>query len=102
MITVMINATVKPDHLDEYKKIAAQLTKESRKRPGCISYIFNQRIDSPTEFVLYEQWESQSDLDSHIHELVTLLGPPAPGGILPEKLVNMYQKAEPIFYDAIE
>ncbi len=102
MVTVMINATVKLDHLEEYKKIASQLTKESRKRSGCISYIFNQRIDSPTEFVLYEQWESQSDLDSHIHELITLLGPVAPGEILPEKLINMYERAEPIFYDAIE
>jgi len=78
------------------------LTKESRIRTGCISYTFNQRIDNPTEFVLYEQWENQSYLDSHIQELVALLGPPRPGELLPEKLVSMYEKVELVFYDAIE
>ena len=102
MMTVMINATVKQDHLEEFQEIASLLTKESRIRPGCISYTFNQRIDNPREFVLYEQWECQSDLDSHIQELIALLGPPKPGGVLPEKLVNMYEKAEPNFYNAIE
>lgn len=102
MITVMINATVKQDYLEEYKEMASLLTKESRIRPGCISYTFNQRIDNPTEFVLYEQWESQSDLDSHIRELIVLLGPPSPDGVLPEKLVTMYEKVEPVFYNAVE
>jgi len=102
MITVIVNATIKAAHLDEYKIIASHLTKESRKRPGCISYVFNQSIDNPAEFALYEQWESQSHLDSHIRELIALLGPPAPGGLLPEKLMNMYEKAEPTFYDEIE
>jgi len=102
MITAMINATVKPNHLGDFLELASQLTREARKRQGCVSYIFNQRIDNPTEFVLYEQWECQSDLDLHIQALVGKFGPPKPGEIIPEKLLNMYEKAEPIFYEAIE
>jgi hypothetical protein len=102
MITVIVNVTVKTDSLREYKSIASQLTEESRKRPGCITYIFNQSIDNPREFALYEQWASQAHLDLHINALIALLGPPSTGGLLPEKLMNMYEKAQPIFYDAIE
>jgi len=102
MITAMINATVKSNHLGDFLELASQLTRESRKRKGCVSYIFNQRKDKPTEFVLYEQWECQADLDLHIQALVDQYGPPKPGEMLPEKLLNMYEKAEPIFYEAIE
>lgn len=60
MLTIMIHARVKREKLAEYTEMAALLTDETRgKRPGCISYSFNQNIESPTEFVLYEQWENQ-------------------------------------------
>ncbi|PKG38279.1 putative quinol monooxygenase [Psychromonas sp. Urea-02u-13] len=102
MITVLINATIKPAYIEEFKQIASLLTKESRRRRGCVYYSFNQRIDSPNEFVLYEQWQSQSDLDAHIQALIVLLGPPRTGEMLPKKLLNMYEKAEPVFYNTIE
>lgn len=69
MITVMIFATVKPDRVAAYKKMIPVLTNSAKARAGCITYRFNQRIDSPTEFVLYEQWQSQSALDAHIEGL---------------------------------
>ena len=102
MLTIMIQARIKEDRLEEYLEMAALLTRETRgKRPGCISYSFNQSIESPTEFVLYEQWEKQEDLDNHIQELCNLLGQPEPGKLLPEKLLTMYESAKPIFYREI-
>ncbi len=102
MITVMIHATVKKEKLDEFLELAALMTRETRgKREGCISYSFNQNTEKPTDFVLYEQWESQDLLDKHIQELCTLLGPPMPGYPLPKKLLDMYEKAEPVFYNPI-
>ena len=102
MLTIMIQARIKEDRLEEYLEMAALLTRETRgKRPGCISYSFNQSIESPTEFVLYEQWETQEDLDNHIQELCKLLGQPEPGKLLPEKLLAMYESAKPIFYREI-
>jgi hypothetical protein len=41
-------------------------------------------------------------LDEHIKQLVVLLGPPAPGGILPEKLLTMYERGIPYYYNVIE
>ena len=89
--------------LTEYLEMVSLLTNETRgKRPGCISYSFNQCIDSPTEFVLYEQWESQEHLDNHIVELCKLLGQPKTGQPLPEKLIRMYEWAKPVSYRVIE
>jgi len=97
----MIHAKVKQDMLNEYIDLLKMLAKKTTKR-GCISYAFNQRKDNPTEFVLYEQWESQEDLDIHINELFKILGPAKPGNPIPEKLMNMYKEAIPVFYDVID
>lgn len=103
MLTIMVHAKIKKEFLKEYVEMASLLTRETRnKRKGCISYSFCQRIDEPTEFVLYEQWENQEAFDEHIKQLVLLLGPPSPGGLLPEKLVNMYERGIPYYYNEIE
>ena len=101
MITVMIHAKVKQEMLSEYLDLIRMLSKKSKKK-GCLNYAFNQRKDDPTEFVLYEQWESQEDLDDHISELFKILGPARPGDPIPEKLMNMYERATPVFYDIID
>lgn len=99
----MAQLTVKAEMLNEYIEIAAMLTKETvGKRKGCISYSFNQNVEQPTEFVLYEQWESEEDLNAHIEYLKVLLGPAKPGGFLPEKLMNMYESGRPYYYRVIE
>ena len=99
----MVHAKIKKEFLDEYLEMASLLTKDTRNnRKGCISYSFNQRKDEPTEFVLYEQWESQEALDEHIEQLKVLFGPPSPGALLPEKLLNMYESGIPYYYNEIE
>ena len=100
MLTIMIHATVKPEMLQEYLGLVDVLTKKTTKK-GCLNYSFNQRIDEPTEFVLYEQWESEEYLNTHIEELFKILGPSDSGNPVPDKLMNMYEKAVPVFYDVI-
>jgi len=101
MITVMVHATVKQELLEEYLELIKRLSKETTKK-GCISYSFNQNREDPTDFVLYEQWQSQTDLETHISELFMLLGPARPGDLVPEQLMKLYQKAAAVFYDVIE
>jgi hypothetical protein len=96
----MIHAKIKHEMLDEYLELIKVLIKETTKK-GCHAYSFNQSKDEPTEFVLYEQWESQAALDSHINELFDILGPAKPGDSIPEKLVNMYESAKPVYYDVV-
>jgi len=103
MITIIAQLKVKTEMLEEYLNVASMLVKETKgKRKGCISYSFNQRLDEPTEFVLYEQWQSEEDLNAHIDYLNVLLGPAKSGGILPEKLMNMYESGVPYYYTVID
>ncbi|CAH0537780.1 putative quinol monooxygenase [Vibrio marisflavi] len=102
MLTVIIHAKIKPHLLSEFIEVAKKLTADTLgRRKGCISYSFNQRQDKPEEFVIYEQWESQETLDAHIEKLKDLLGPEKEGELLPEKLLNFYESAEPILYNQI-
>ncbi len=78
MLTIMIHAKVKQEMLNEYLDLIKVLVKETTKK-GCLTYVFNQNKDEPTEFVLYEQWETQADLDNHIKELFKILGPKLTG-----------------------
>ncbi len=96
----MIHAKVKKEMLNDYLDLIKLLTKKTTKK-GCLSYVFNQSIAEPTEFVLYEQWQSQADLDNHIEELFKILGLAKAGDPIPEKLMNMYEKATPVFYNVI-
>jgi len=102
MLTIMVHAKIREEKLPEFLEMAALLVSETRgKRPGCIAYSFNQSVESPAEFVLYEQWETQEHLDAHIQELCKLLGPPRAGQLLPERLMAMYERARPVVYREI-
>jgi len=96
----MIHATVKKEFLNEYLDLLKFIIKKTTKK-GCLNYSFNQNKEKSTEFVLYEQWESQEDLDNHIKELFTILGPAKLDAPIPEKLMNMYEKATPVFYNVV-
>ena len=100
MLTIMVHAKIKKEKLNEYLDLVKMLTKKTTKK-GCLYYAFNQNKEDPTDFVLYEQWESQADLDNHINELFEILGPAQPGRPIPDKLMDMYEKATPVFYDII-
>lgn len=100
MITVMVHAKIKKDKLDDYLELIKMLTNKTTKQ-GCRFYAFNQNKEDPTDFVLYEQWESQADLDNHINELFEILGPAKTGRPIPDKLFDLYEKATPVFYDVV-
>jgi len=100
MLTVMIHAKIKKEMLSEYIELIRMLSRETTKK-GCHTYSFNQNKEVPTEFVLYEQWESQEALDNHLNELFTILGPAKSGDPIPEKLMNMYEMVKPVFYNVV-
>jgi len=96
----MIHAKIKEDRLADYIDMLKFLS-ESTSKVGCTHYSFNQNIQSPTEFVLYEQWESQDCLDHHMSELFELLGPANPGDPIPNKLMELYESANPVYYEVV-
>lgn len=102
MLTIIVHAKIKESKLEEYLEAAELIIREIKgKRPGCISYFINQSLDSPTEFVIYEQWENEESMKNHMNELYKLFGEPAPGYPVPMKLLAMYESAKPVYYKEI-
>jgi len=102
MLTVIVHAKIKEQRLSEYLEMAERVAEEARhRRSGCIAYSFNQNINAPTEFVIYEQWENQESMDNHIKELYKIYGEPEPGLPMPKRLLEMYESAKPAYYKVI-
>ncbi|NQZ81087.1 MAG: antibiotic biosynthesis monooxygenase [Colwellia sp.] len=100
MLTIMIHAKVYESKISEFLDLINLLVEKTSKK-GCIAYTFNQNMDKLTEFVLYEQWESQEALDVHITELFDILGPARPGEPIPAQLMDMYEEVKPVFYNVV-
>jgi quinol monooxygenase YgiN len=102
MLTILFHITIKAGLEEEFHDMAKQLTKVTREEDeGCLSYVFHQQKDEPREYVLYEQWENQDYLATHLAHLRDLLGPAAEGEALPEKLLNMCEATRPVMYDVV-
>jgi len=101
MLTIIVRAKIKEEKLSEYVEMAEVVAAMAKERPGCVSYSFNQNINSPTEFIVYEQWQSKEPMQDHIKALYRLYGDPEPGQPMPKKILEMYESAEPAFYNVI-
>jgi quinol monooxygenase YgiN len=52
----------------------------SRKEPGCLGYFFNQDVDDPRTFVVFERFKSIAALENHaksqhVADLLKIIGP---------------------------
>ena len=73
---LLVNFSVKADQVDAFIEAAAEPRRETAKEPGNVSYALSQSVETPTDFVLYEHWESVAALDFHLKQpyLTKLLG----------------------------
>ncbi|WP_205678712.1 putative quinol monooxygenase [Aquisphaera insulae] len=64
---VILTAAIKAraDEVEAVKEALLSLVEPTRKEAGCICYNLHQSKSEPTEFVFYEIWSSQADLDAH-------------------------------------
>ena len=112
MITVLLQMTVKADRQQEFREMALELTATSRAEdPGCLLYAFFNRTADPRETILFEQWQDQESLDSHIRRLQDLLGPPDgeepyPASHhrrgLPKAFLSLFENTEAARYEPVE
>lgn len=65
MLVTIVHVTVKPDHVDEFIE-ASRLNHElSVTEPGNRRFDVLQSADDPTQFVLYEAYESAAEAAKH-------------------------------------
>jgi quinol monooxygenase YgiN len=65
-ITVLARFLVKKECVQEVKKALEALVPLTKAEPGCINYDLYQENDNPQAFFLYENWQSEAHLDTHL------------------------------------
>jgi len=65
MLILAVHLTIKSGHEDELTDTFRKLQEETRREPGCISYIVQRSRENPRHYLIYEQYKDQAALDAH-------------------------------------
>lgn len=67
MLTVVAKAIVKEEKIEEFKKYADEIIKETRKEEGNISYSLYEDSKNSNILTFIEFWRSEEDLQKHFN-----------------------------------
>lgn len=65
MIVISGTIYIKKDRINEAIELAKVMMDKTGEEVGCISYRFYADIESPDIFRIFEEWESDEDLQAH-------------------------------------
>jgi autoinducer 2-degrading protein len=65
MFVVVVNVSVKTEHLAAFIALTKDNQRASREEPGNIRYDVLRRTDDPARFVLYEVYGTEADFAAH-------------------------------------
>lgn len=65
MIGVVARNTIKADKVEEFLKLAGELSVETNKEDGCIEYILMKDTKAENTFTFVEKWETMEHLEAH-------------------------------------
>ncbi|MFT5193828.1 MAG: quinol monooxygenase YgiN [Cellvibrionaceae bacterium] len=65
MIVISGTIYIKKDKVSEAIELAKVMMEKTGEEVGCISYRFYSDIESPDIFRVFEEWESEEDLQAH-------------------------------------
>lgn len=92
----MARYKAKPGKGDAVADALRSVVPASRAEPGCLLYTANRSADDPDEFLLYERYEEERDLEAHrqtAHFRDIVLGQVVP--LLETREVEFFQPLEP-------
>jgi (4S)-4-hydroxy-5-phosphonooxypentane-2,3-dione isomerase len=64
-VCVAVIYVVQPGREEEAAEDLRRLAAVTRKEPGNLLYAVHRSLDDPRQFMIYEQYRSQADLDAH-------------------------------------
>jgi quinol monooxygenase YgiN len=64
-LSVIAYITAKAGHQDEVRDALLYLVTQTRNEKGCVNYDLHQSQENASEFAIYENWETATDLDAH-------------------------------------
>ncbi len=65
MVSFVVRFKFSPEDRAEVAAAVASLATESRREPGCVSYIPHQVQDEPDTILIYEQYRDSEALEAH-------------------------------------
>ena len=65
MLILAVHVTMKAGHEDEGAATFRKLQEESRREPGCISYVVQRSREYPRHYLIYEQYKEEAALETH-------------------------------------
>jgi len=72
VLTFTLDIRVTPEHRATALDTLSAIEEMSQKDAGCIQFGWYRHDTDPDRFTLFEQWESQQDLDGHIEKILPL------------------------------
>ena len=65
MVSFIVRFKFAPEDRAEIKDAVRILTEESRREPGCVTYVPHHSEDDPDTIVIYEQYRDENALAAH-------------------------------------
>ncbi len=65
MLIVHIHVRIKPEFIEEFKRVTTENARNSVREPGIARFDFMQQTDDPTRFVLVEVYRDQEATVRH-------------------------------------
>lgn len=65
MLVLAVHLTISAGHENEAIGLFHKLQAESRKEPGCLTYIVQRSRENPRHFLIYEQYKDEAALEAH-------------------------------------
>ncbi len=65
MITIIAKFNVNSDKIDEFSRLAVEVTRDSRKEKGNLSYKVYQSAGDKTKFTFIEEWLNDAAIEFH-------------------------------------
>jgi quinol monooxygenase YgiN len=66
MIVITAKFQVKPEHADDWPRIAADFTAATAAEPGCLWFDWSRSLKDPAEFVLIEAFRDDDAAAAHV------------------------------------
>ena len=65
MLILVVQVTIKAGHEEEVIDSFRKLQEETRREPGCITYVVQRSRENPRVYMVYEQYKDEAALQAH-------------------------------------
>ena len=65
MVVLVVHLTIQAGRESEVDEMFAKLQSETRREPGCVTYIVQRSMENSRRYLVYEQYRNEAALEEH-------------------------------------